>query len=477
MMCNPGALMTLLRQFSRNTTGTIAVTFALSILSLLVAAGCAVDYVRWQMAQTELQAIADAAALSAGASNENNTKKFRQIAANFVDENKVKITSQNVETTAFDYDPDTETVSLTLEGDIQTSLMGLVGITEMATAASSTVKVRGTPPVEAVLVLDTTYSMVGSKIASLKDAAKSLVKTVLKNPQARVGIVPFGSYVNVGVSRRDDPGFDVPADSSAKSQSCSTSYPNAKNCKKKTTTSTCTSTKDGITTTYSCNKTETTCESWGEPVKSCRTVTSKITFYGCVGSRSEKYRPVLSSITNTYPGMMNTTCADEILDLSSQVGAAVSKIETLSVNGETYLPGGITWGWNMLTPDAPLTSALSNATLQAKGGKKVLIIMTDGSNTLVPTSVDASGHGPMTSGPYKNTPYANTLTTQLCENVKADNIDVYTVLYDVADIAVEKILRDCASAASKSFVAKSASELIAAFDSIARQLAMVRIVE
>ncbi len=468
--------MTLLRLFSRNNVGGVAVTFALSITGLLIAVGCALDYVRWQRAQTELQTIADAAALSAGASPETDTKKLEKIAANFVDSNKMNVTSQNINAPAFNYDADAQTVSVTLTGELPTSLMALAGIMEMETEASATVKLRGTPPIEAVLVLDTTDSMAGSKIDALEDAAKDLVKTVLKNPQARVGIVPFGSYVNVGVSRRDEPGLDVPDDYSTTGPSCSTTYPDAKNCKKNTTTSTCSSTKDGVTTTYSCKKTTTTCDSLGDPVKTCKTVTTQHKFNGCVGSRAEEYRPVLNLIDNTYPGMMDITCADEILDLTDKVGPAVSTIETLSVNGSTYLPAGITWGWNMLTPDAPLTSALPLADLQAKDGKKVLIIMTDGANTLAPTSVNASGHGSDKSGPYKDKPYANTLTTQLCENVKADNIDIYTVLYEVEDEAVEKMLADCASAASKSFVAKGSDELIAAFESIAKQLAMVRIV-
>ncbi len=83
----------------------------------------------------------------------------------------------------------------------------------------------------------------------------------------------------------------------------------------------------------------------------------------------------------------------------------------------------------------------------------------------------------MNSGPYKNKPYANTLSTQLCENAKADKIEVYTVLYDVSDAAVEKVLRDCASGSSKSFVAKTSDELIAAFESIAKQLGKLKIVE
>ena len=470
--------MTLLRQFSKCATGSIAVSFALSLVGIVVSAGFAIDYVRWQKAQTELQVIVDSAALSAAASSETKTDNLKKIAASYVAANSVQISSQHVQTTAFDHDPVAQTIFVTLQGDMQTSLMGLVGITEMVTSASSTVKIGKTPPVEAVLVLDTTYSMVGSKMASLKDAAKNLVKTILKNPQARVGIVPFANYVNVGVSRRNDPGFNVPKDSSTKGESCSTTYPNAKNCKTKSTPSTCTSTKDGVTTTSSCNKTTTTCESMGQPVKTCKPSTSTSKFNGCVGSRSEKYRGVLSSITNNpYPGMMNTTCANEILDLTSKVGSAVSAVEALTVNGETYLPVGVTWGWNMLTPDEPLTSALSNTALQAKGGKKVLILMTDGSSTLAPTSVNASGHGAMTSGPYKNQPYANTLTAELCKNIKADKIDVYTVLYDVEDAAVEKVLRDCASGLSKSFVAKSSSELVAAFESIAKQLGKLKIVE
>jgi hypothetical protein len=175
--------------------------------------------------------------------------------------------------------------------------------------------------------------------------------------------------------------------------------------------------------------------------------------------------------------MMNTTCAAEILELTDGDSKVSKMIKGLTVNGETYLPGGITWGWNMLTPESPLTTALPLADLQSKGGKKVMVLMTDGANTLAPTTVNAGPHGSITSGKYKNTTYTNDLTAQLCTNVKADNIEVYTVLFEVKDATIESLLRNCATDPSKSYVANNASELIAAFDSIAKQLAELRIVK
>ena len=463
--------------FLRNTTGSIAVSFALASTALAVAAGCAVDYARWAKVQTELQALADAAALSAGASGATTTSTLKSTASKFIAANAESLAVSNLELGRFVYDSTSKQISIDLNADVPMAFMSLVGIEIMEARATATIKSRNTPPIEAVLVLDTTYSMNGSKIDTLKTAAKNLIRSILVNSDARVGVVPFGTYVNVGVSRRGETGLSVPADSSWTTESCSTSYPNATNCQTTSTPSTCTSTNDGITTTYSCTRSSTTCASWGEPVRSCWPSTATSKFYGCVGSRAEAYRPVTTAVENTYPGLMNTSCAKEILDLTSNLSAAVNKIDSLTVGGETYLPSGITWGWNMLTEDAPLTAAQSQALIKSKGGKKVLVIMTDGTNTMAPTSINAGPHGSSSSGPYRNTPYANTLTAELCHNIKSDDIDVYTVLFDVTDATVETLLRDCASTPSKSYVANDARELIAAFDSIAKQLAQVRIVK
>jgi Flp pilus assembly protein TadG len=57
-----------LRRLQANTAGSITITFALAFLAFTVSAGCAIDYLRWTKVKTELQALTDAAALSAAAS-------------------------------------------------------------------------------------------------------------------------------------------------------------------------------------------------------------------------------------------------------------------------------------------------------------------------------------------------------------------------------------------------------------------------
>jgi Flp pilus assembly protein TadG len=497
--------------YLRSQTGSVATTFAVSALGLILAVGCAIDYQRWSRAQTELQSVVDAAALAAAASPKSDAADLKAIALDYIGSNGQLAEIRDMQEPEFSYDSDQGRLTVAMNGKVDMAFMSLAGIFDMDVYARSQVQQPTIPPVEAVLVLDTTYSMVGSKIDTLKTAAGNLVTSILANDEARVGIVPFASYVNVGVSRRNEPWANVPADSTTQTESCSTSYPNAKNCTTTKTTTTCTSTKDGVTITSSCTKSSTTCESWGDPVKTCKpawsstkdgvTITSSCTkssttceswgdpvktckpatsttkFYGCFGSRAEAYRPVISSIDQQYPGMMNTTCAAEILELTDNESTVGKMIKNLSVNGETYLPGGITWGWNMLTPEAPLTSALSVVDLQKKGGKKVMVLMTDGANTLAPTNANAGSHSAIASSKYKNTTYTNDLTAKLCENVKADGIEVYTVLFDVKDATIETLLRNCASEPAKSYVASDSAELIAAFDDIAKQLAQLRIVQ
>jgi Flp pilus assembly protein TadG len=463
--------------YLRSQTGSVATTFAVSALGLILAVGCAIDYQRWSRAQTELQSVVDAAALAAAASPKSDSADLKAIALEYIGSNGQLAEIKDLQEPEFSYDSDQGRLTVAMNGKVDMAFMSLAGIFDMDVYARSQVQQPTIPPVEAVLVLDTTYSMVGSKIDTLKTAAGNLVTSILANDEARVGIVPFASYVNVGVSRRNEPWANVPADSTTQTESCSTSYPNAKNCTTTKTTTSCTSTKDGVTITSSCTKSSTTCESWGDPVKTCKPATSTTKFYGCFGSRAEAYRPVISSIDQQYPGMMNTTCAAEILELTDNESSVGKMIKNLSVNGETYLPGGITWGWNMLTPEAPLTSALSVVDLQKKGGKKVMVLMTDGANTLAPTNANAGSHSAIASSKYKNTTYTNDLTAKLCENVKADGIEVYTVLFDVKDATIETLLRNCASEPAKSYVASDSAELIAAFDDIAKQLAQLRIVQ
>ncbi len=56
----------LCRRFAADRTGAIAVVFALTLVPMLMAVGAAVDYSRAASLRSDLQAAADAAALTVG---------------------------------------------------------------------------------------------------------------------------------------------------------------------------------------------------------------------------------------------------------------------------------------------------------------------------------------------------------------------------------------------------------------------------
>ena len=162
-----------------------------------------------------------------------------------------------------------------------------------------------------------------------------------------------------------------------------------------------------------------------------------------------------------------------MLDLSSNKLDVLGAISALSPNGNTHIPSGLVWGWNMLTSAAPLTASLPADEIAAKGGKKALVLMTDGANSSSP--YDDGNYGAHADTKYRDGVYTDNLTAKLCNNIKAEGTIIYTVLFDVTNIKVENMLRKCATSPGNSFVANDAASLIAAFDQIGVSLTQLRL--
>lgn len=187
-----------------------------------------------------------------------------------------------------------------------------------------------------------------------------------------------------------------------------------------------------------------------------------VAWSGCVGSRSYPYNVNdLDFAGHKSPGLLGAPCPAKLMPLSTDETALDKMIGDLKPNGFTYIPSGLAWAWRLLTPNEPFTEGVSFATLDAERGTKALILMTDGENTRAP---DYPTHN---SG---SQPLANQLTKELCVNVKADKIIVYTIAFDVTDAGIKDILQDCATTKAHYFDAASADDLIDAFASIATSL-------
>lgn len=183
---------------------------------------------------------------------------------------------------------------------------------------------------------------------------------------------------------------------------------------------------------------------------------------GCVGSRAYPLNVQDTGyVASRVPGLSGVPCPTALLPLTADQTALRKKINSLSAQGWTYIPSGLAWGWRLLTPGEPFAQGISFAELAEKRGTKALILMTDGENTRAP---DYPTHN------SANENLADDLTRELCVNVKAQEIVVYTIAFEVSDPGIKDILEDCATAPSHYFDAANAGDLVAAFQTIGASL-------
>ncbi|WP_181699082.1 pilus assembly protein TadG-related protein [Chthonobacter albigriseus] len=485
-------------QFFKDRSAATAVTFAFAAIPVVLSVGTAFDYTREYRASFHAQAVLDAAVLSAAASNEVEEAKLKVLTQHFIDSNISSDAVLEASLDSFKYDAEKDVISATLSGMLDTSFLTLAGIKSLEIEAQS-VAIRGvTGSVEVALVLDNTWSMSETdgtgtrKIDALKKAAKDLVQQLKKNDKAdvKVALVPYGDYVNVGTDNRSQPWISVGAD-----------YTTEKICTDKTSTqtetcttvngpaSTCTKYTDGVPSTYTCYpQKKTTCTPLDPPKtttsKSCSGGTS-YKWYGCVASRKTgTLRLDDSSPSTPYPGLLTTSqrCLNPIVPLTNKHGPVISAIETMIINVGTsyypltYIPAGLVWGLNVLSPTAPFTEG---AAYDAKNERprKVLVLMTDGENTLRFNSSNGQHTGldndaTKAAAQVKAT---NDDTLAICDKAKAQKIEIFTIALAVDDANAKAMLESCASGADHYFDASNNAALQIAFAMIVKSLRDIRL--
>lgn len=455
------------RSFAQDQQGSIAIIFALSVVALLAFSGLAIDYARSTSTESALQANLDATltfvartSLSAG----NAFDPQRSAATYFKGLNRTNHALGPATISVAQAGPGKFTARATI--NVGTTLSRLLGNTLARISVSSAVAV-GDKPVEVALVLDNTGSMAGSKLDALKTAAKSLIDTVYQAERAdqnvRLALVPFAQYVNVGLGHRNDSWMSVDPDTTTtQPQVCNQETPviGTSNC----VTNTATAVNDGVPYTY----TYQTCDyQYGPPTQVCYTPTTSNTWYGCAGSRNYPLETLDQDYDTPIPGVMNVSCPSAIAPLTNDRAAIEQQIDAMTASGETYVPSGLIWGWRTLSKEAPFDEALGyGETVNGETARKYIVLMSDGKNTLSPTYPAHDG---------TNTVLANQLTQELCQNIKARGIEIYTVAFDISDTTAKDLLQGCASSASRFFDAADATELDVAFRKIAQDFNPLRL--
>lgn len=480
------SMLTKFRSMLGQREGTVPIIFALSALGLIGTAGLATDFSRGAQTKARLMAAADSAALAAARTH--GTAAEREDVAKRVFEANTKLIPdvQNVVMTPTNVLKDGKNYGfrIAVSGEMKTILGGVLGYSEIG--MSGTTEAIGTigNPTEISMVLDTTGSMSGWKMTTLKDAAVKLIDELenVSHGSGKVsyGVVPFAQYVNIGLSHRKKVWMDVPDDSSTTTTSCKMEKQviNWINCKKvwvppKGPTPPGTCYNDGVP--YSCGGSAghagyyyDACDPvYGPDKEVCKTTTKTVKWNGCAGSRNYPLNTRDESYGTRIPGIMNVTCGSEMLELTTNSVKAKDHIKNLTPTGETYTPSGLIWGWRMLSPQEPLAAKAKTPT---ENVRKFMIFMTDGLNTRSPTYPENKG---------KDGVLANNLAKEICANVAADKtnqIMIFSVAFDVTDTATKEILQKCATnTGGQFFDAKNSGEFLTAFSKIGQSIAELRL--
>jgi len=461
------------RRFFPADDGSIAIISAILVFVLAGLAFGVTDITRASVAKSRLQQATDAATLAAARSGAKDAPTLQSVGETYL---LSMAKSGDVRDIKGNFVLVGENVVGTATGYVDPILLGLFLDGPMKIASETEVTREATLTTEVALVLDTTASMSGAKLTTLKAAAKDLALKLMKGggSQVRMAVVPFANYVNVGVSRKNEPWVKMSPAEWTEVIPASCTKVKKTVCTVPSKSYKCTTYNDGVpnpngtcwTTASGCTTTETGAET-------CKPASTKPhVFKGCVGSPVYPGNVRDTDPSRKYPGFLDITCAQEFTPLTSVQAQVVAATQSLTANENTYIPAGLAWGWNVLSSPVPITDgAAYDSTGENKRPRKVLVLMTDGANSM--SMAASTGRHNSVGGAVPT--QANQYTKELCDNIKAAKIELFAVAFEITDPTAKALIKNCATDGSHYYDATNAAALSAAFAAIGDSLQEIRI--
>ncbi|MEO1661811.1 MAG: pilus assembly protein TadG-related protein [Pseudomonadota bacterium] len=451
--------------------GHVAIVLAICVVPLFLVIGSALDLRRQSNMQNQVQNALDFAVIATARhalkTNADNSE-LQAVSQRFFDGKMKPMAEATLNAVKFSRNDDL--ITLEVDGEIPTSVMQIVGNTTLPIGTQSAARYGEPSAAEIALVLDTSYSMTGTRMNTLKTAARDMIDTLVSpsNESVKMSVVPFATYVNVGTDKKGSAWLSVEADQTSTWTNCSPKHSwYKKNCEKETYACS----EDGVNKT--CTRWDCDADELAAAPKECKTQSSTQTWHGCVKSRPDPLNiKDISYVTKPIEGFVtgwSGACPTEIQELTNIPGQLKSTVAKLSANQETYIATGLVWGYRTLTDVAPFSEGLSYTDLKSKNGRKALVLMSDGANTKAPAS-----NGKHTSSDVWA---ANDITEDVCDEVKSQGIEIYTIAFEVSDSTTKTLLEDCATDSTYYYDAKNSSDLKQAFENIGdtfREIALAK---
>jgi Flp pilus assembly protein TadG len=487
----------------RNEHGSALPFFAMGLMMLMGAGGIALDMGRLQIVQSRMQNALDAAGLAVGSevstvdlNNEAGKYFYANFPVNYM--GTTITTAPNAILNA-----DQTLITLNVAGTLDMTFMKIFGKQNSIVSATTQIT-RQSKGLELVLVMDVTGSMSStagggvSKMAAAKTAAQSLLDTLYgptrnTSPNLWVGVVPFSQAVNVGS------GYTAWLDTTYANTlnwgttswgGCVEARTNGSNLPRLDVSDDPPSVRTFRPYYSPCNTNSSYSNRWFG--------TNASNFDNCSSGTGFQYRITSSKGPNQF-------CPVSVQPLVAEKSTVMAKINAMQPNGNTQINLGLAWGFRMLSPrwrglwGGQMNTNQLPLDYNTPLMTKVVILMTDGDNTLSGTS--NANTVPSYSGMYSamNFPNVNALavtggmcsssgncnageleldnrTAAACTAMKANGIIIYTIgLGTGLSTASQTLLRNCATNSSYYFLSPTTSQLQTVFKKIGDSLANLRI--
>jgi Flp pilus assembly protein TadG len=404
-------LQRFVKNFGNCQKGSIAVLYAISAIPVCIAAGSAVDYIRYLANVTELQAALDSAALAAAATPEATDAQRLALAEATFTRN---LEGGDLAGSAIErsFDIQNKTVVAAADMDMATSLMQLASIKSMKVSVGAEISVPVSKNAEIALVLDYSGSMKesiagGVKYVAMKNAAKDLISDLeAANPdKVEFALVPFSHHVYGTFNKSDILG-----------QSGGGTWEGCTQDRKYPYNLTDAEPLPGDDNTK-----------WGQPQA------PEHAGSGCSGYVSHKL--VMKPLSNDFTNLK-------------------SRLDMMTPYDWTHIALGVEFGFQMLSNNDVFEGGVSSDDTETQ---KFMVVLTDGAQT-------EPAFGP---GGIRTVPQGEANLEALCTNAKTAGITMITIAYDLDDNDTVTRLKNCATDPDKNFfVATNTAAVAGAFDSI-----------
>jgi Flp pilus assembly protein TadG len=501
--------------------GNVAVVVALSMAPICVAGLGAIDLARVTSAKSQLQDALDAAALAAARTTATTDSELKVHGDRYLGQNLKLSSDFSLASSTFRFGENGRVVA---EAELRVTpfIAGLVTGGTMAIGAQTEV-VRADTKVEVALVLDTTGSMEeGTKLKDMKNAAKAFVtkmeetaEKAVEPDSIKISLVPFANTVRVDGSTYRHATWIDQTGSSPINNEIFTTATGTQFANRFSLFSTIGTSWRGClemrkppydiqddepkvsdpVTLYTIhfavdepdNKTSGYGEDYQNDYLSDGTTSSN---WRVRQGRTSKYGNSKKGSMTTSFGPNRGCGTSRLMRLTTNYSSLRSAINDLEAAGNTNIPMGLMWGWNTLLSHAPFSDGVPYGTPKHK---KIIVLMTDGENTI--SQRDTPNDGTYAATGYiwqrrvlksngtpleqgasnkERTAALDSRLSKLCDNIKAKDIEIYTIRVEV-DSGDSELLKNCASGRDYYYDVKSSSTLTAVFQSIAGQIAALHL--